>query len=70
MEITDRNEWRVSKSGFSIRTGWSDEKRIIAMSPCNPKDFDSAEYQQWLDNAQHICDLHNASLNRGALTTE
>ena len=27
-EIRDEREWRISMSGFSIKTGWSDSKTI------------------------------------------
>ena len=63
MEIHDPNEWRLSKSGFSIRAGWSNEKRIIARYPGRVSPLDKRQYQQWLDDAQHIVDLHNSQLN-------
>lgn len=63
-EIHDDREWRVSKSGFSIRTGWADAKKMIAKFPgADPgPHFDAKQFQEWLDNAQRICDLHNATL--------
>jgi len=63
MEILDRNQWRLSRSGFSIRTGWGDEKIMIASYSGSATKLDAAEYQSWLDNAEHICDLHNGTLN-------
>ena len=30
MFIDDPRKWRLSKSGFSIKTGWADEKKCIA----------------------------------------
>lgn len=62
--ISDEREWRVSKSGFSIRTGWADDKRIIAAYPgiAHGPGFDAAQFQEWLDTAEHICKLYNASL--------
>jgi hypothetical protein len=62
MEILNPNEWRISKSGFSIRTGWADEKKIIAKYPGALSPIDNAEFQTWLDNAQTICDAHNSAL--------
>ena len=61
--IDDPRKWRLSQTGFSIKTGWADEKKIIAaypglVSPLNPNSF-----QEWMDNAQRICDLHNAALD-------
>lgn len=63
MEILDSNKWRLSRSGFSIRTGWGDEKVMIASYSGAVKNLDKAEYQNWLDNAEHICDLHNGTLD-------
>lgn len=33
MFIDDQRKWRISKSGYSIRTGWADEKKFIAKCP-------------------------------------
>lgn len=60
--INDEREWRISKSGFSIRTGWGDEKKFIAKYAGALSPLDHIEFQTWLDNAQAICDAHNATL--------
>jgi hypothetical protein len=60
--IEDPRKWRLSKSGFSIKTGWSDEKKIIAKYPGALSPLDGAQFKEWMDNAEHICDLHNAAL--------
>lgn len=60
--IDDERKWRVSKSGFEIRTGWSDDKRVIAKYagiPSGP-DFNVKQFTEWLENAEMICDLYNA----------
>lgn len=54
------HEWRVSRSGFSIRTGSADEKKMIATYPGKVSPLDTKQYAEWLDNANHICELHNA----------
>ena len=59
--IDDERKWRISKSGFSIKTGWSDEKKIVAQYAGLPNDYKA--FQEWLDNAEHICELHNATLS-------
>lgn len=70
-EITDPQEWRISKSGFTIRTGWGDEKKLIAAYPGSASPLDGPRFTQWLEDAQRICDLHNAYLKRtSAPTTE
>jgi hypothetical protein len=61
-EIDDPSKWRVSMSGFSIKTGWGDEKKIIAVYPGKAQPLDAEKYEEWLDNAEHICQLHNATL--------
>lgn len=63
-EINDERMWRISKSGFSIKTGWGDNKRIIAAYPGLPTAKDTDRFQQWLDDAEMICDLYNASLEK------
>lgn len=60
--IDDPRAWRVSKSGFSIKTGWADEKKIIASYPGVVSPLDSERFNEWLDNAERICELHNATL--------
>jgi len=53
------NKWRVSKSGYTIRTGLGDNKRIIAAYPFNTQILDGKLFEQWLEDADLICDLHN-----------
>jgi hypothetical protein len=55
-ENIDREDWlRISKSGCSLKLGWH-EKRIVASVPnglvsnCN---------DQWLEDAQRLCDGWN-----------
>ncbi len=60
--IDDPRKWRLSKSGFSIKTGWADEKKIIAKYPGSLAPLDATQFQEWLDNVEHICELHNATL--------
>lgn len=62
MEILDPRRWRISMSGFSIKTGWADEKKIVAKYPGAVSPLDKEAFQEWLDNAQAICDSHNAML--------
>ncbi len=61
--IDDPREWRVSRSGYSIKTGWGDDKRIVASyhNPNSP--FDQKRFEQWLEDAERICDLHNTTLS-------
>lgn len=61
-EIHDPRAWRISKSGFTIRTGWGDEKTMIAAYPGAASPIDGPRFNKWLDDAQRICDLHNATL--------
>ncbi len=49
-------------SGFSIRAGFGDAKKIIANYPYPAQPLDDALYQAWLDEAEKICEEHNASL--------
>lgn len=62
-EIDDPRKYRVSMSGFSIKTGWGDEKRIVAKYPWQVSPLDKEEYQQWLDDAEAICEQHNMVLS-------
>lgn len=57
--IDDPRKWRISKSGYTIRTGWADEKKIIARAP---DASGGVSFQEWLDNAEKICELFNAQL--------
>ena len=61
-EIDDPRKWRVSMSGYSIKGGWGNEKKIIAKYPGAVAPHDAVEYDTWIANAQHICELHNAAL--------
>ena len=61
--IENPDHWRVSKSGYSIKTGWATDTRIVA-SYHNPHEspLDAKRFQQWLEDADRICELHNAML--------
>lgn len=63
MEIDDPRKWRVSKSGYSVKTGWADDSRIVC-SYHNPHErpLDAVRFQQWIDDAERMCDLYNAAL--------
>lgn len=60
--IDDPRKWRLSKSGCSIKTGWADEQKIIAKYPGTLSPMDTKQFQEWVDNVEHICELHNATL--------
>lgn len=66
--IDDERKWRVSKSGFEIRVGWSDDKRVIAKYPgiAAGPDFNGKQFTEWLENAETICSLYNAQFASGA----
>lgn len=52
--------WRISRSGFSIRTGFhGDETVTIAKYPGSTMPIDSALYSAWLAEAEQICKAHN-----------
>jgi len=61
-EIIDSRCWRVSMSGFTIRTGWGNEKKFIAKYPGRSVPLDNEHFTEWLDNAEKICKLYNDSL--------
>jgi hypothetical protein len=62
--IENPRHWRVSKSGYSIKTGWADDSKIVASYHApHESPLDTARFQEWLDNAQSICDLHNAAID-------
>lgn len=66
-EINDPREWRISMSGYSIKTGWGDDERFVCAYHTAPNvKLDPARFQQWLDDAQEICDAHNAALAKDA----
>lgn len=60
--VDDERKLRVSKSGFSIKTGIGDGTRIVAKYPGIPfgPDFDGKAFTRWLDDAEAICDAFNA----------
>jgi hypothetical protein len=60
--IDDLRKWRLSKSGFSIKTGWADDKKVIAKYPGTIAPLDSNQFQEWMENAERICELYNAAL--------
>ena len=62
--IEDERKWRISKSGFSIKTGWADDKRIIAKYPGIISPLDNEQFKVWFENAQLICDFYNKSLEQ------
>ena len=61
--IDDPRKWRLSKSGFSIKTGWADEKKIVAKYPGVVFQLDVKQFDEWLVISEHICDLHNFTLS-------
>lgn len=60
--IQGDSHWRISKSGYSIKTGFANNSRIVASFHA-PVPLDSARFEKWLEDAQHACDLHNASVD-------
>jgi len=60
--IDDPRKWRLSMSGFSIKTGWSDSKKIIAKYPGARSPLDNPAFEEWVENAEKICELYNAAL--------
>lgn len=60
--IDDPRKWRLSKSGFSIKTGWADEKKMIAKYPGALAPLDAKQFREWMANVERICELHNATL--------
>jgi hypothetical protein len=49
-------------SGFSIKTGWGDEKKIVERYPGPVAPLDLSHWQAWLDDAEERCEQHNAAL--------
>ena len=49
-------ELRISKSGYSVKCG----DRIVAQFHLARKPFTSAEFKQWMDDADKLCDGWNA----------
>jgi hypothetical protein len=60
--IDDPRKWRVSMSGYTIRTGWADEKKFIARYPGATDPLDHQQFGEWMENAEKICELYNATL--------
>lgn len=60
--IDDPRKWRVSKSGFSIRTGWSTDKQIITQYSGPRSPMDNEAFRKWYEAAERICDLYNSTL--------
>lgn len=60
--IDDERAWRVSKSGYSIKTGWATGARMVAAYAGRETPLDPEKFQLWLDDAERICELHNATL--------
>ena len=67
-EIDDPRRYRVSMSGFSIKTGWGYDNKIIARYPGAVTPLDYRAFEAWLKNAERICELHNATLVCNAVT--
>lgn len=63
-EIASDEHYRISKSGFSIKTGWADNSRIVAKYPGAVSPLDGRQFEKWLDDAEHICRLHNDGLSK------
>jgi hypothetical protein len=61
-EIDDPRKYRISMSGFSIKTGWGDEKRIVAKYPGAASPLDKQRYEAWLEDAERICEQYNTAL--------
>lgn len=59
-------QWRLSMSGYSIKTGWSDEKVIIVGWPAVVSQDVSYKdiIGMWTDKAITICDAHNTEVGR------
>ena len=55
----DDDYLRISKSGYSVKVGWGDDKRIVAASPKPLHELPSAQQRQWLDDAARLCDGWN-----------
>lgn len=63
--INDADQWRISKSGYSIVKGGNDKKETIAKCPYDTtdvKDPKQSKFNTWLHNAQIMCEIYNARL--------
>jgi hypothetical protein len=63
-EIASDRHYRISKSGYSIKTGWADNSRIVAKYPGSVSPLDGEQFEQWLEDAEQICQLQNAALTK------
>ena len=55
-----KEKWHVhTATGHSIR---NESGEIIIEYPAGLRKFNEDDFCRWLDYAEHICDLHNASL--------
>lgn len=61
-EHVDDRLWRVSRSGYSIKTGSGDSLRIVAKYPGASIPLDTGAFSRWMDDAERICSLHNATV--------
>ena len=70
--IESDKHWRISKSGYSIKVGFMDEVRIVCEYPFAraPGPLDGKKFSLWLEDAEHICELHNASLGSESTISE
>ena len=66
-EISNPEEYRISASGFSIKTGWGNESRIIASYPHKTSPLNNELFKQWLNDAKCICDSHNSTLSNDGI---
>ena len=64
--IESELHWRVSKSGYSIKCGWSDSARIVCAYHNTTGKLDPKRFEQWLKDAEQICELHNRSLENAS----
>ena len=63
MYIDDPRKWRISKGGYEIKAGYSDmDARVVARYAGIVGDH--ATFNRWLEDAERICDLHNAALTQ------
>lgn len=58
--IDDPRKWRLSMDGYTIKTGWADEKKYIARYPHPAVEND--KFEEWIKHAYEICDAHNETL--------
>jgi len=63
--IDDPRKWRLSMDGYTIKTGWAGEKKLIARFPQLPgQPLDVEAFKEWVENACKICDLYNRELKQ------